>query len=137
MDPCQLGLPHRAPFLFIDSIEEHEPGRRAVGVKVFPSEDPVFAGHFPGNPIVPGVLITEALAQTAGVAANGPGDSVPFRLCAIRQMKILAAVRPNEEVRLEATVTGEALGMVQFSTRASVAGQLVAEGQIVLSRPQE
>lgn len=133
MDPCALGLPHRLPFLFIDSVEEIDPGVRAVGVKTFAATEDFFRGHFPGEPIVPGVIVVEALAQTAGVAANGPGEAAQFRLCAIRQMKILLAVKPGEEIRLQAEVTGSGFGMVQCAVRATVNGQVAAEGQIVLS----
>lgn len=137
MDPCELGLPHRAPFLFIDSVEEHLPGSRAVALKTFTSQEDFFRGHFPGEPIVPGVIVVEALAQTAGVAANGPGETAPFRLCAIRQMKILLAIKPGELVTLRAEVTGSGFGMVQFAVRATVGERVAAEGQIVLSRAQQ
>jgi 3-hydroxyacyl-[acyl-carrier-protein] dehydratase len=61
-------LPHRYPFLMVDRIIELEPGRRAVGIKAVTANEPQFTGHFPGRPIMPGVLMVEALAQTAGVA---------------------------------------------------------------------
>ena len=61
-------LPHRYPFLLVDRIVELEPGRRAVGIKAVTANEPQFTGHFPGRPIMPGVLMVEALAQTAGVA---------------------------------------------------------------------
>jgi len=61
-------LPHRYPFLLVDRVVELEPGRRAVGIKMVTANEPQFTGHFPGRPIMPGVLMVEALAQTAGVA---------------------------------------------------------------------
>src|SRR5580700_11256787 len=60
-------IPHRAPFLWIDRVEELEPGLRCVAVKLVDGADPIFAGHFPAKPILPGVLLIEAVAQTAGV----------------------------------------------------------------------
>jgi 3-hydroxyacyl-[acyl-carrier-protein] dehydratase len=61
-------LPHRYPFLLVDRVVELEPGKRAVGIKMVTANEPQFTGHFPGQPIMPGVLMVEALAQTAGVA---------------------------------------------------------------------
>jgi 3-hydroxyacyl-[acyl-carrier-protein] dehydratase len=131
MDPIELGLPHRAPFIFIDDVISVEPGRRAEAEKRFSSEEGLLKGHFPGNPIVPGVLLTEALAQTAGIAIGGPGKS--FLLTAIRAMKFLRPVRPEEQIQLVAESVVEMNGMVQCAVRASSAGETVAEGQIVLA----
>jgi 3-hydroxyacyl-[acyl-carrier-protein] dehydratase len=96
----------------------------------------MFLGHFPGNPLVPGVILTEALAQTAGLAAASgyPEDSKPlFLLSAIRSMKFLRAVRPGERVELRAEVLAQVDDLLQFKVDASVGGVRVAEGQLVLS----
>ena len=131
MDPTQLGLPHRPPFIFIDEVTAVEPGRSADAVKRFSTQEPFLEGHFPGNPIVPGVLITEALAQTAGIAAGGPGKM--FLLTAIRAMKFLRPVRPAELVELHAECLNQMTGLVQCIVRASCNGETVAEGQLVLA----
>ena len=96
----------------------------------------MFAGHFPGNPIVPGVIITEALAQAAGIAAASgyPEAERPvFLLSAIRMMKFLRAVRPGEAIDLRAEKVAATEGLLQFKVEARVGGATVAEGQLVLS----
>jgi len=127
-NPLDCGLPHREPFIFIDEVLEITPGEFARGRKTFPLEEPFFAGHFPGDPLVPGVILTEALAQIAGIAAARPG----LRLAAIRAMKFPRAVRPCQPVALEAKKQGEAGGLLQFSVVATVDGASVAEGSIIL-----
>ena len=130
-DPVALGLPHREPFIFVDEALALAPGESAECRKVFASEEPFFRGHFPGDPLVPGVILAEALAQTAGLAAGQPGKA--FRLSAIRGMKFLRAVRPNEEILLSAKKLAVVGGLWQFEVVARVAGQSVAEGVVVLS----
>lgn len=133
-DPVALGLPHRAPFIFVDEVVAVQPGESAVGRKTFPPEEPFFRGHFPGDPLVPGVILAEALAQTAGLAAGGPGRG--FRLSAIKGMKFLRPVRPLEAIVLTARKIGAVGGLWQFEVVAQVGEQTVAEGVIVLSESQ-
>ena len=130
-DPVSLGLPHREPFVFVDEVRALEPGERAECVKTFSASTDFFRGHFPGEPIVPGVILTEALAQTAGIAAGQPGKS--FRLSAIRGMKFLGAVRPEETITLHARKLGSVGGLWQFEVRAAVGERTIAEGSVVLS----
>lgn len=130
-DPVALGLPHRAPFIFIDEVVEVRPGESALGRKSFPAEEPFFRGHFPGDPLVPGVILTEALAQTAGLAAGQPGKA--FRLSAIRGMKFLRAVRPLEVIALSARKVAVVGGLWQFEVVARVGDQVAAEGVVVLN----
>lgn len=91
----------------------------------------MFRGHFPGNPIVPGVILTEALAQMAGIVGGSEGRR--FLLSSIRSMKFPEAARPVEEIVLEAAKAGEMGGLWMFQVRAAVGERTVAEGQIVLS----
>jgi 3-hydroxyacyl-[acyl-carrier-protein] dehydratase len=134
MDPIQLGLPHRPPFIFIDEVTAVESGRSAKATKCFSSQEPFLKGHFPGNAIIPGVLIAEALAQTAGIAIGAPGKM--FLLTAIRAMKFLRPVRPEEPIDLFAECLGEMNGLAQCVVRASCKGEPVAEGQLVLALAQ-
>ncbi|MDQ3414134.1 MAG: beta-hydroxyacyl-ACP dehydratase [Verrucomicrobiota bacterium] len=129
-------LPHRPPFVFVRQINHCEPGRSAECSARFARDDPMFAGHFPGNPLVPGVILAEALAQTAGIAAASgfPGGEQPlFLLSAIRGMKFFAAVRPEEEIILHVEKLAQVGDLWQFKAEASVAGNVVAAGQLVLN----
>lgn len=135
-DPPFLGLPHRPPFVFVRELVKCDPGVLAEAATSFAADDPIFAGHFPGNPLVPGVILTEALAQTAGIAAAAghAEKSKPFfLLSAIRSMKFFRAVRPGEQVDLRAEKLAQVGDLVQFNVEASVSGVRVAEGQLVLS----
>ncbi len=134
-DPVALGLPHREPFIFVDAVIEVQPGETAVCRKTFSADEPLFRGHFPGNPLVPGVILTEALAQTAGIAAGQPGRG--FRLSAIRAMKFTAPVRPGEKITLHARKIATVGGLWQFEVAARVAGTDVAAGMIVLAEVRE
>ena len=129
-DPRAFGLPHRAPFLFVDRVTERDPGMSAVAEKTFAREDPMFAGHFPGNPIVPGVILTEALAQVAGIAGASERG---FLLSAIRAMKFPSPARPGEAIVLRAKKSGALGGLFQFAVSAEVGERIVAEGQVVLN----
>ncbi len=134
-DPIALGLPHREPFVFVDAVIARSAGESAECVKTFPAATPFFAGHFPGSPLVPGVILAEALAQTAGLAAGQPGRS--FRLSAIKVMKFPAPALPDEEIRMHAKLVGGAGGLWQFEVRAVASGRTVAEGVVVLSEAQD
>ena len=134
--PSFLGLPHRPPFVFVRELIKCNPGIFAEAATSFAADDPIFAGHFPDNPLVPGVILTEALAQTAGIAAAAGYPQIPkplFLLSAIRSMKFFRAVRPGERVDLRAERLAEVDDLVQFKVDATVEGVRVAEGQLVLN----
>ncbi len=131
-----FGLPHRPPFVFVRELIGCQPGVSAECRTFFEPNDPMFDGHFPGNPLVPGVILTEALAQTAGIAAASgytEAERPRFLLSAIRSMKFPRAVRPGETVNLHAEKMATMADLVQFSVAATVDGKSVAEGQLVLS----
>lgn len=131
-----LGLPHRPPFVFVRQLVKCVPGILAETTTSFDLDNPIFTGHFPGDPLVPGVILTEALAQTAGIAAASgyPDDQKPlFLLSAIKGMKFLRAIRPGEQIDLSAERLAQVDNLTQFKVVASIKGERVAEGQLVLS----
>jgi len=125
-------IPHRYPFLLIDRIEEAEPMKRAVGIKNVTANEPFFQGHFPGNPIMPGVLIVEALAQTAAVAGLMPEENKGKLglFTGIDSIKFRRQVVPGDTLRLEAEFLVFKMGMGKVRVTATVGGQIAAEGEI-------
>lgn len=99
-------IPHRYPMLLIDRVDELEPGKRAVAVRNVTAHEEIFNGHFPGNPVMPGVLIVEALAQTGAVALLSmpefKGKTAYFG--GIKQAKFRQVVRPGDTLKLEVTL---------------------------------
>ena len=124
-------LPHRFPMLLVDRVAELVPDERIVAVKAVSINEPFFAGHFPGRPIMPGVLIVEALAQAAGVLAveslglAGSGKLVYFM--AIEAAKFRAPVEPGVLLHLEVSFVQKRARVCKFAGRALVDGALVAE----------
>jgi 3-hydroxyacyl-[acyl-carrier-protein] dehydratase len=144
-------IPHRPPFLWIDRVEELEPGVRCVAVKFVDPADPIFAGHFPAKPILPGVLLIEAVAQTAGVmlgsatpiaanpgatnpdAANpdpaNPGQAIAL-LAAVNRFKFLKPVTPGQELRIETKKLTQVEKMAYIGGTVWVDGEMVASGEL-------
>ena len=126
-------LPHRYPMLLVDRIETLAPGVSITGIKAVTINEDFFNGHFPGRPIMPGVLIVEALAQTAGVLAvhslglEGSGKLVYFM--AIEEAKFRAPVEPGCLLRLDVDVVQMRSKVCKFAGRASVDGKLAAEAR--------
>ena len=128
-------IPHRYPFLLIDRILELEPGRRAVGEKLVTIGEPFFQGHFPDFPIMPGVLIIEALAQTACVAALSlPEYQGKIGLFAgIDSARFKRPVRPGDTLRLEITLDKMRRNIGRGSGKATVDGQLACEAELLFA----
>lgn len=133
-------LPHRYPFLLVDRILEMEPEKKAVGLKNVTINEPFFEGHFPGNPIMPGVLIVEAMAQVAGLMAFSSGvegDTVYFM--SIERAKFRRPVVPGDQLRLEITRIQQRGNVWKFSGVATVDGKTAAEAEftaMVLKKDQ-
>jgi 3-hydroxyacyl-[acyl-carrier-protein] dehydratase len=124
-------LPHRYPMLLVDRVESLDPDKGIVAIKAVTINEPFFQGHFPGRPIMPAVLIVEALAQAAGVLAvealglAGSGKLVYFM--AIEGAKFRAPVEPGVLLKLEVEFVQKRASVCKFAGRASVDGKLAAE----------
>lgn len=126
-------IPHRYPMLLIDRVIEIEVGKRAVGIKNVTMNEPFFVGHFPHDPIMPGVFIIEAMAQSAAVlvvVGLGPGhggNSVYFM--SVDNARFRRPVRPGDQLQLEVIVQRSRLGVWKFTGRGTVGGELAAEAE--------
>ena len=129
----QAILPHRYPFLLVDRIIGYEPGKRVIGIKNVTLNEPFFAGHFPGAPVMPGVLIVEAMAQTAGVMmlASIPDRESKLVFCTgIDGAKFRHPVVPGDQLRLELSVLKLRPRYIKLRGEAFVDRLLVAEAEI-------
>jgi len=128
-------IPHRYPFLFVDRIIEMEKGKRIVGIKNVTINEPFFQGHFPGMPVMPGVLIVEAMGQTAGVLAyktkGKDAEGKAVFLMSINRVKFRRPVVPGDRLLLELEVVKRRGDIWAFKGRAIVENQLVAEAEIM------
>lgn len=126
-------LPHKYPFLLVDRILELEPGKRAVGIKNVTINEPFFQGHFPGFPIMPGVLIIEAMAQVGGVLAfkSVKGKDKLVYFLGIDRAKFRKPVLPGDQIRFEVEVLQHRLNVWKLHGKAFVEGKLVCEAELM------
>ena len=128
-------IPHRYPFLLVDRVIELEPGQRAVGIKNVTMGDPFFQGHFPGYPVMPGVLIVEALAQ---VGAVGLLTTEQFKgqlalFAGIEKVRFKRQVKPGDTLRLEVDLGQVRRGIGTGTGTATVAGELACRGEFMFA----
>ena len=132
VEQIQKLLPHRYPFLLVDRVIEIDPGKSIVAIKNVTINEPFFQGHFPGHPVMPGVLIVEAMAQTAGLLTQisakleGLGGSPLFYLVKVDNARFSAVVAPGDQLRLEVSLKRLIRGMGLFEARALVDGKVAA-----------
>jgi 3-hydroxyacyl-[acyl-carrier-protein] dehydratase len=136
-------LPHRSPFLFVDRVIELEAGKRIAAEKDLSPDSLIFVGHFPGRPIMPGVLISEALAQTSGLLLGltwkeserqAPNQERPnFLFLANINMKFFNPVKPGETIRLRASLRKKYGRLYLFDVAAHVLSSQIAKGTLALA----
>lgn len=128
-------LPHRYPFLLVDKVVECEPGKRMLAIKNVTFNEPFFQGHFPHLPIMPGVLILEALAQVTGLLAakSDPklGKGMTYYLASIDKARFKRPVSPGDQMTLEANFIKSKRNIWSFECRAEVDGEFVASANIM------
>ena len=129
-------LPHRYPFLLVDRVLELAKGERIVALKNVTMNEPFFPGHFPNHPVMPGVLIIEALAQAAGILAFQSADmpvteNTVVYFVGIDNARFKRPVTPGDQLRLEATITKNMRGIWKFTTQAVVDGQVACEADLM------
>jgi len=129
-------LPHRFPILMIDRVLECEPGKRILALKNVSANEPYFPGHFPHRPVMPGVLILEAMAQAAGILVfrtlgAKPDDKSVYYYAGIDNARFKRPVEPGDQLMIEVSILGSKRGIWKFGCTARVGDALVSEADIL------
>lgn len=130
-----IGLPHGPQFRFVDRVTDLQPGKSGVAVYTVRGDEDFLRGHFPGNPIMPGVLLIEAVAQLAGCVGQA-GREIPLKnlkLAGVRHAKISGTARPGETLELSVAITGQMANVFQATGTASVGGRVVLQAEVILA----
>jgi len=136
MHDALKSLPHGPEFRFVDRLTALDPGKTGSGEYTVRGDEPFLRGHFPGQPIFPGVLLVEAAAQLAGTVAQSDPQIPPLaglKLTAMRGIKILGTARPGEIIQVEAKILSRLGNLIQAQVIAKVNGQTVMQGELTLS----
>ena len=134
IEEIQATIPHRYPFLLVDRMLQMEPGIRGRGIKNVTANEWFFSGHFPGHPIMPGVLIIEAMAQAAAIWAMSAGTVRPGMLCVLAGVdsaRFRRQVVPGDFLRLESRVLAARSKLVKIEAKATVASEPVADAVLL------
>ena len=132
-------LPHRYPFLLVDRVLELEPGKRIKALKNVTANEPFFAGHFPHRPVMPGVMMLEALAQAAALLAfetmgTAPDHESVYYFAGIDAARFKRPVEPGDQLILDVTLDRMKAGLFKFSGRGLVGGELAVEAQLMCTQ---
>ncbi|HKY14942.1 MAG TPA: 3-hydroxyacyl-ACP dehydratase FabZ [Microthrixaceae bacterium] len=129
-------LPHAWPFLMLDAVTNLEPGVRGEAIKCVTNAEWAIHGHFPGEPILPGVLLIEAAAQLCGIvtaSASEPGASPSIGyLASVKRFRLRSLVQPGDQVRIEAHIERQRSRLAEFRVTARVAGRVCADGALMI-----
>lgn len=136
IDEIREYLPHRYPFLLVDRVVDIEKGESIVAYKNVTANEEFFNGHFPDTPVMPGVLIIEAMAQAAGILGfktmeKKPSDGSIYYFVGSEKLRFKRPVVPGDQLRLEASIVREKRGIWKFACKATVEGELVSSGVII------
>ncbi len=142
IDEIREYLPHRYPFLLVDRVVELEKGKSIVAYKNTTVNEEFFNGHFPDTPVMPGVLIIEAMAQAAGILGfktmdKKPSDGSIYYFVGSEKLRFKRPVVPGDQLRLEASIVAEKRGIWKFDCKATVDGELVSSGVIICADRQK
>jgi len=138
-DPLQDALndlPHGEEFRFVDALCELVPGKSAVGSYRIRGDEAFLTGHFPGRPIMPGVLLAEAIAQVAGIAAQSDPEQAylaDLRLSGLKKVSIRGAAVPRDELQIEASIEGRMGNLIQAKGCVKIGNQTLASAVVTLS----
>ena len=135
-------LPHRYPFLLVDRVISCERGKSIVAIKNVTINEPYFQGHFPGNPVMPGVMIVESLAQAAGILSflsikHDPNRNLLYYLVGVDRARFKKPVVPGDQLRLDVTMGGMVRGIAKFVGVATVADTVVTEAEFLCTMKEE
>jgi len=139
MHDALKSLPHGPEFRFLDQLTTLDPGKSGSGEYTVRGDEPFLRGHFPGQPIFPGVLLVEAAAQLAGTVAQSDPQIHPLaglKLTAMRGIKILGTARPGEVIQLDAKILNRLGNLIQAQVLAKVNSETVMQGELTLSGEQ-
>jgi 3-hydroxyacyl-[acyl-carrier-protein] dehydratase len=135
-------LPHRFPFLLIDRVLSCEPGKKIVAIKNVSSNEPYFQGHFPGNPVMPGVMILESLAQAAAILSflsqkRHSTQNLLYYFVGIDRARFKRPVVPGDQLTLDVTLARQVRGIAKFVAVATVAEAVVTEAEFLCTIKEE